>query len=275
MLKYALSLALLFVSVHAQAQPKGGRPDPGAHGRGGPRLVTAAGGVADELVKGAPYSADIITESTQTLPDGNRIRHSATTRLYRDGEGRVRREQSLRSLAASGADADSPRVIFINDPVAGVSYALNPKDRAATKSGLVAPPHGRGSGRPPAGAPRGKGAPKGDRPQPPDANAKTESLGRRAIEGLQADGTRTTTTIPPGQIGNEQPIHIVSETWYSPEIRTVVLTKRSDPRFGETVTRLANVSRAEPPASLFAVPADFKVSEAPRNMRIPGGAGKR
>jgi hypothetical protein len=77
-------------------------------------------------------------------------------------------------------------------------------------------------------------------------------------------------TIPAGRIGNEQPIQIVTETWYSADLKTVVLSKRSDPRMGETVTRLSNVSRAEPPATLFQVPADYKVSEAPRQGR--GGA---
>jgi len=92
-------------------------------------------------------------------------------------------------------------------------------------------------------------------------NVKTESLGKQMIEGVQAEGTRTTMSIPAGQIGNEQPIQVVTETWYSPELQTVVLRKRSDPRSGETVTRYANISRAEPPRTFFEVPADFKMAE--------------
>jgi hypothetical protein len=59
-----------------------------------------------------------------------------------------------------------------------------------------------------------------------------------------AEGTRTTMTIPAGAIGNEQPIQVVTERRYSPELRTVVLSKRSDPLSGKTTTRLANLSRA-------------------------------
>jgi hypothetical protein len=87
-------------------------------------------------------------------------------------------------------------------------------------------------------------------------------LGRQTIEGVPADGTRTTMTIAAGQMGNEQPIQIVTERWYSPDLQMEVLSKRTDPRMGETVTRLANISRAEPPSSLFDLPADYKVSDA-------------
>jgi hypothetical protein len=98
-------------------------------------------------------------------------------------------------------------------------------------------------------------------------NVKTESLGRQMIEGVQADGTRTTLSIPAGQIGNELPLQVVTETWYSPELQTVVLRKRSDPRSGETVTRYTNVSRVEPPRTLFEAPADFKIAEPSHGPR--------
>jgi hypothetical protein len=80
---------------------------------------------------------------------------------------------------------------------------------------------------------------------------------------LQAEGTRITTTIPAGDIGNEQPIQIVDERWYSPELQVVVMTRHSDPRFGETTYRLTNIQRGEPSASLFQVPSDYTVKEVP------------
>jgi TonB family protein len=85
------------------------------------------------------------------------------------------------------------------------------------------------------------------------------------IEGVEAEGKRTTVTIPAGDIGNEQAIDIVNERWYSSELQTVVMTKQSDPRFGETVYRLANIDRSEPDKSLFQVPADYtiKTSDGP------------
>jgi hypothetical protein len=91
------------------------------------------------------------------------------------------------------------------------------------------------------------------------ANANTESLGTQTIEGLEVQGTRSTVTIPAGEIGNELPIVITNETWYSPKLQIVVLSKRHDPRMGDTTYKLVNVSQAEPPASLFQAPADYTV----------------
>jgi hypothetical protein len=276
MWKQAVPIILLAFAMQAEAQRKGGgRPDPGGHGPGGPRLVAASVGAPDELVKNAPYSAEVITESTQPLADGNHIRQSSSVKVWRDSEGRVRREQSLRSLGGLAPEANLPPVVFISDPVAKATYALNPKDRTATKAGLPPARRPHAEGAPPMQGPPPRGGRRGEGGKAAGENAKTESLGRRVVEGIPADGTRTVLTIPAGRIGNDQPIQVVSETWYSPELHTVVLAKRTDPRFGETVTRLANVSRGEPPTSLFTVPADFKMSDAPRNMRLSDGPGKR
>jgi hypothetical protein len=202
------------------------------------------------VVKNAPYSAEMITETMQTLADGNRIHQTITAHVYRDSEGRTRTEQPLNGLGALAPNGNFPTVVFIHDPVAGANYALNPKNKTATKSAWMARGRGRANG---AGPGRGPGA---------SGNGKTESLARQTIEGLPAEGTRTTVTIPAGQVGNEQPIQTVTERWYSPDLEIVLLVKQSDPRMGETVTHLANVSRAEPPRALFEVPADYKLAEA-------------
>jgi hypothetical protein len=281
-IRWMLVPVLVLAAGYAQdAPPARGRgpfgPPPGFGGpRGGARFIGAEAGMPGRVVKGAPYSADVVTESVQTLADGNRIRQTGSARVYRDSEGRTRREQTLNSLGGLAPNAKLPPVVFINDPVAGANYALNANDRTATKSV-------RGPGNPAmrqAGAPDGQNPPgSGGRARFGEArargNVKTESLGRQTIEGVQADGTRTTVGIPAGQMGNEQPMQIVSETWYSADLQTVVLAKRTDPRMGETVTRLANISRAEPARTLFEVPADFKVTEGPRGGgRMPPGANR-
>jgi hypothetical protein len=239
------------VSLSAQDLPPAGR---GRFG-GGPnaRFLGAEAGPPGRVVKNAPYSAEMLTESTQTLADGNHIRQSATARVFRDSEGRTRTEQSLKGLGALAGNTNLPNVIFISDPVAGSTYALNPGAKTATKGGWMRP--GR-SGAPPAN----RAGQKARRRENVNANVKTESLGRQTIDGVAAEGTRTTTTIPAGELGNEQPIQIVTERWYSPDLQIFVLTRRSDPRSGETVTRLANISRTEPAHTLFEVPADYKVN---------------
>lgn len=92
-------------------------------------------------------------------------------------------------------------------------------------------------------------------------NVRREALGKQTIEGVMAEGTRETLTIPAGEIGNEQPIQVVSERWFSPELQTVILSRHSDPRFGETVFRLTGINRSEPAHSLFEVPSDYTIKE--------------
>ena len=242
-----LGAAALAVAQNV-APPGGGFGGERGGGVRGVRILGAEAGMPARVIKNAPYSADLITETTQVLADGNRLHQTTTARIYRDSEGRTRREQSLSGLGALTGRARLPRVVFIYDPVAGVNYALNPENHTATRSAWMHPAYGRG------------GPPRLAR----HSDDKVESLGTETMEGVAVRGTRTTTTIPAGKIGNELPILVVIETWYSSDLDTAILTRRSDPRSGETVSRMSNVARAEPSASLFQLPADFKVVEAPR-----------
>jgi hypothetical protein len=124
-----------------------------------------------------------------------------------------------------------------------VPVAVEPVMPGAQGGGGVAGGGGRGRG----------GAAAGD--------SKTESLGQKMIEGVMADGTRTTTVIAAGAIGNVQPITIVSEQWFSEDLQVLVLTRHSDPRSGESTYRLTGIVRAEPDRSLFEVPPDYTVRE--------------
>jgi len=153
--------------------------------------------------------------------------------------------------------------VIIHDPVAGVSMALNAKDKTGTRS-----TYGAGGGPGPSGRgarPQGEQLAARARHSENDPNFKTESLGTRSFDGVMAEGRRTTMTIPAGRMGNEQPIQIVTETWYSSELQATVYQKRSDPRNGETTTRFANISRTEPSRTLFDAPSDFKVTELTRS----------
>ncbi len=91
------------------------------------------------------------------------------------------------------------------------------------------------------------------------SEANTESLGSQTMEGVVVNGVRTIHTIPAGQIGNDGPISIVTEVWTSTDLKTIISSKRNDPRMGEQTFRLTNIVRAEPDPSLFTVPADFKI----------------
>jgi hypothetical protein len=276
-----------------------------------------------KVVKDAPYSADAVTETIQTLGDGNRIVRNSSSKIYRDSAGRTRREQAMKVVGPWAVSGEAPLMITIHDPVSGVYYNLNSSSKTAhkmtafrigdmsedskagaelkakmrdklklraansaeagvntgvvnevvirggantadltiTRSGMSAgPAPGAVVSAVAAGVPMTVGG--GVVAWPGDAEVNKESLGTQSIEGVMAEGARLTLTIPAGKIGNERPIVTVNERWYSQELQTVVLTKNSDPRMGETTYRLTNINRSEPDPSLFQVPADYTIDES-------------
>ncbi len=241
-------------------------------------------------VKGAPFCASITTEHTQIFADGNRIHTTDASTLCRDSEGRTRREAGINLLGAA-TQKPTGKLITIFDPVAGAHYILNSESKTAhkmaaplLKPGAIGGEAGANAafekgervmvyhteGGPGPGGP-GLAAPgpdiffkqvfvsKGDHEDGP--TPVTENLGDQTIDGIHATGTRITTTIPAGKMGNEQPITVTSERWFSPELKITVMTKHSDPWAGELKTQFTNVNTAEPDASLFSVPADYKLVE--------------
>jgi hypothetical protein len=225
-------------------------------------------------VKGAPYSADAVTEIVQKLSDGNRIRRENRFKIYRDGEGRTRREESLSSVGPWSTDDEPRRMIFVTDPQAGVHLVIDPQQQTVRKMPM---PHlaeirnnvtlfQQGEVQVRQLHIQNAGPPDGHRWA--SEGAAVESLGTRVVEGVECEGTRRTAVIPAGQVGNEREIRIVSERWYSPELQTEVLTTRSDPRFGETTYRLTNVQRSEPLPTLFEAPAGYQVEEGANAKRL-------
>jgi hypothetical protein len=236
-------------------------------------------------VLASPYSATVINESVQTLADGNRIVQKSTGTTARDSEGRTRNDAAL-PMIGNMAPASAPHLVFIVDPVAQASYTLNLDEKTAHVMGgkMLSGPAPAGSDV--AGAKwfaRTSGpvlSSLSSMPAPPmgaltlsispdkeQAEARTEDLGVQVIEGVNAQGVRTTRTIAAGEIGNEKPIEIVTEVWTSPDLKTVVMSKRTDPRSGEQTFRLTNIARSEPDPSLFTIPADFKtVGSGPGNI---------
>ena len=256
---------------------------PGMPGPGGPfgermELLGFEGLHPGKVVKGAPFSATASSESTQTLQDGTSIHRTTSSNLYRDSQGRFRREVALSGFGPLQASGKPHTMITIGDPVAGVHYMLDPEQKVAHKM----TPHNSGKG----GAASGEKAQAFEQrmqkrvaKQEADGTVKKEPLGTQAINGVSAEGTRITHTIPAGQIGNDKPIQIVFERWYSPDLQIVVKSTRNDPRFGTTTYALTNVQRVEPAAALFTVPVDYTVKEGgpggPRNHRrgFHGGPG--
>lgn len=338
------------------------------------RVVAELNGSTDKIVKGSPFSADAISESVQTLADGNRIVHSSTTKMFRNSEGRFRRDISDSVGNAGGANYNVGYSTTILDPVGGARYTFNDKEKVARQYTLrvptpavrIAPTSGAmgqggvmstasqaerekaivalktrldGSSETATTGPSTAVAHSLDAqklaeidrvssinrivttdgqalsadqmmaiekatanlraatPAPPVAvqggvsgamlipsiaapvaggmgggmtvisadgvksryETHTDKLGTQNFEGVDAEGTRTTTTIPAGAIGNDRPIEIVYESWYSKDLQLTVYSRRSDPRTGEQIYRLTNISRSEPDSSVFAVPSGYRI----------------
>ena len=232
-------------------------------------------GLEPSVVKGAPYSADVVNESIQMLADGNRIVHRSTSRAYRDSEGRTRREEDR----PSGSTA-----IAISDPVAGYSWNLDVDTRTARQSSSLPLIYGGNVNR--SGeldrinvlingqlssfvARGGNGL---WLTGPGNDQSVEEKVAPRTIEGLRVEGVRRTMTIPVGAIGNERPIVVTSEEWTSPELKVLVLSESNDPRTGTSTYKLVNVKRGDPPASMCQVPSDFTIVQAPAAGRGARGA---
>jgi hypothetical protein len=303
----ALALAAVAVVTvpmdvaQAQGQPRAAMafevvPD------GQPQVMTfrASTAVEARITTGRPYSAEATTEFTQVLGDGNRIARKVSVRIYRDSDGRTRREE----LAADG----SVKSISIYDTVGHVTYVLDPATRTARKSAVrvvlpdkfvVASDEDKRKIEEKLTAARAAGPPStvtlvgpAEVVQPvplPEARTrmaetvargrgglgvsgsqggKEESLGQKLIEGVMTDGKRVTTTLPAGAIGNQAPITVTSEQWFSPDLEILVMTRHSDPRSGETSYTLTNIIRAEPQAGLFDLPSDYTIVGT-RYMRSP------
>ena len=324
----------------------------------------------NRLVKDAPFSAETLSETVQTLADGNRIVQRSTGHAYRDGQGRTRTERSFR-MGGSGGEQ---KTITIYDPTTGDNFILDPEKRTARKAKMffrvagqqiaerthaqtsmttempkrvvisggelqgktikrvqpVYPTVAKAagvegttqvqvmisetgevvdasviSGHPllrdtsvdaarqwqfksteVEGKPvkvqgiltfnyklagKSENAQNADNPNAltmMKLNSNLEKLGKQMIEGVECEGTRITTTLPAGAIGNENPIQTIHENWVSTDLKMTILTKHTDPRFGETTYRVININRAEPDPGLFTVPSDYKIQEGG-----PGGTG--
>ncbi|MGV7206565.1 hypothetical protein ACLB1G_01775 [Oxalobacteraceae bacterium A2-2] len=217
------------------------------------------------VVRDAPYSAERIIDNVRLLADGNRIARSSSEQLFRDSAGRSRVESTWLNQG----------LVQIQDPVQGYSYRLYPGDRSGIRMAISEPAasNSNGSVPPLATVSISSGASMVAEQLAPalagavaatDSLRSTRALGTRQIEGLTAEGTLVTTTLPAGKAGNTLPIVSTVETWHSAALKLDLYVKSVDPRYGETISRVQKIHRTEPSASLFTAPADYTVRDIQR-----------
>ena len=250
------------------------------------KVLLEIAGAEAQVVKGKPYSADSSTETVQTLTDGNRIAHRTVSKFYRDSEGRTRREETFGNVDPEHPSPHEVKV-FIDDPVAGTAFVLDPgsktadkmqrsrkflDERSAEDDGTrimfksVKDDEVWEQSTPERMMLKFRDVHSGNpdtmvlQIQDDKRDVQKEELGTKNIEGVECTGTRQTITIAAGAIGNEKPISLVTETWFAPLIAAVVQSTSDDPRYGKTTYQLTNVQLTEPSRTLFEPPADFKVN---------------
>lgn len=288
-----------------------------------PKVLAEIDASSERTVRNSPFSADAVSESVQTLADGNRIVRNSTSKLYRNSEGRFRREMTSGSGGVLSSLYTYGHGVTLLDPVGGFRYTIDSNLKTARQ--VVMKPHNgirivNGVGAVTADGTVLSDQIKSEVKAALDAantasssvivadklkeeiraaaaaapaiaaravtgqvfsgamdsltmvysngsNSKwekrTEELGTQNIEGVEAEGTRTITTIPAGAIGNERPIEITYEKWYSKDLQLVVMSKHNDPRFGEQTYRLTNIVRNEPDPSLFSLPSGYRLITEP------------
>jgi hypothetical protein len=254
------NIARLALLIPASAFMLAAQGPPAGDFGGGPGFGPRGGhgfGRPEQVVTGAPYSGTLTEQRQQTLQDGNQISQQTVTKVYRDSEGRVRKE-----ITRTSRSGDTQQFVTLFDPVGGFEARLNPQKLTAEKHPL--PPKRNASDTPPT-PPSGE-----DRPQ-----IKTEDLGTNTIEGQAATGKRVTMTIPAGEMGNADAVQVVREVWTSTALKVPVLVSRTDPRFGKSTTQLSAITQAEPDAALFQIPSNYKVTTrtGPPGFRGHGPAG--
>jgi hypothetical protein len=257
-------IVFVFAACMAFAQGPPGGPEHGGFGpRGGE--FGGFGFRPGKVLAGAPYTADSAKTVVQTLSDGNSITRTTTGHVARDAAGRTYAQETLTG-GLFGHNGPTT-ITFISDPVAGFTYALNATTKVAMRRAIKPhSPDGHPEHTPPVGE---DGA-----PLPPRNNVTPVDLGTQVVNGVSAKGKSVTHTIPAGEFGNAQPIVSTSETWFSPDLQVLVSSKHTDPRTGTATFALTNIQRAAPAATLFQVPSDYTVQDAPQGgpHRHPAGA---
>lgn len=254
-----------------------------------------------EVVKNQPYQAIAITGVKQTLADGSHITQTTTATVARDSDGRTTRIQQLSTIGPwrSGSDSsqeNGPTLTTIFDPVAKTHTDYTSNNKVAhvlplppapgsipnvpaqaekqTEGGFAVLSDGPAEGSAGGGigpmtfAVQGHANSSQATSVPAAPDVKSEALGSKTIDGIPVTGTKITSTIAAGAIGNDKDLVITRETWHSADLRLVIQSTQSDPRFGETTYSLTNIQRSEPDPTLFQVPAGYTIDKPPVVVRL-------
>jgi len=199
-------------------------------------------------VPNAPFSFMLSTEWTRLANNGGTFTLTNERHIVRDSKGRIYQERWI--LVPKGGKLKSWMDIFqITDPE--THSWLNCE--TATKICNMYPYHLTTQ----------------DKYQPPILTTgplsdgtgyrQHEDLGAGNAEGVDTHGYRETVTFNPGVMGNDKPMSTMREFWFSPKLGLNLISIVDDPQSGKQVFTAKQISTAEPDASFFEPPADYKI----------------
>jgi hypothetical protein len=229
----AVILFAMFSPVQAQSSPP---CTPGIMNWIGP---TEVGGM-----KNAPFSATGKLTVDQKLTGGNAVHGVFLSRTMRDSAGRARFETVKRCWRGPDGNFRAAWTVQVMDVVARTSLTWDIDD---LEPKVVHVTHFSDANRPPPPTPEQIAQQKKQAAlnQPPQSELKIEDLGTKDINGVSADGKRTTRSIPAGEEGNVRPVTTVHEIWNSKQLGQMVRTIDDDPRGSDTVFALEDI-KADP-----------------------------
>jgi uncharacterized protein YecT (DUF1311 family) len=237
------------------AQPSGSADEPHA-----PDPDSGMGnrveGLFIPLATGQPFHAKIVVEINRQLPDGTAVAQKYYTLVARDAAGREYREG--RDLVPAGSDREPPLVrTIVYDPKTSLITTCIPDRRVCRQTGFD-----------PTGHPVEESA-------GPSSDGKSvltrESLGAKTMDGLEVTGTRETRTFSPGAFGNDKPVVVTKEIWYSPQLQFNLAVTRNDPRNGTQTFAVTDLKLGDPGSEWFALPDGYRmVQERTVSNRMTG-----
>jgi hypothetical protein len=198
----------------------------------------------------APFSSTVNTEWVKELSDGTTITVQNHRNVIRDAAGRIYQERAT-FVPKNGTKQSAVWRFEISDPVAHVRYMCFPEAKTCSVSRYFAAPDSVKMAVQPAGPLDANG----------DRNLTRESMGTNNISGIDVTGTCETTTINSGVIGNDKPISIVKEIWFSAKLDLNISVKRVDPRHGTEDFLVSNISTTEPDPKYFSVPSNYSIDD--------------
>ena len=209
---------------------------------------------SDEQIPGAPYSAKRHFTYFTKHADGTTSRDEASGSQARDSQGRTYSADERQWTYFDGTKnvLGSEMLYRIEDPVANTDTRWDATSKVVKVIHMAPSVPGDAS--------------KAQCPacieawlNPPGNVA--QDLGNKTIGGFVAEGTRSSYTVPVGEDHNDQPIVVVHESWYCPELKIVILETNNDPRSGSSKDELIDIVRGEPDVTQYRPPANYAVRE--------------